>query len=578
MPEPGGIALASISLAAQTFNGCVTALQLISKARHSNELLLDFSTKVDLEIARLIIWGRNSGLANDQLDPSLEPVRSLLFEILTRIKSSIENTDKLKSVYGIVLVQDAEPRQADGHDRSSSQIDQSLDILSIADLAPEVERQKGMAKKLKQNISLYRKMKWTTWDEEIATKFVESIKEYVNGLNKLLTESQRATLDAETTAMRIAILGTNWSQPLEMLRILETATNGRYESIALPARLARVKLELEMEALAPESRGSGAPPPPSMTIDYDQLKAIDNKFSYVTGDGSSILIEWQILTDSQAVGESARARTVQTAKLVGLFRGLRQQPTEYRVLNCVGYVDQKENSPPRLGIAFNIPTSTPPNSSSRPFVTLHDFFVSKEYEHYLPSLGERFQLARTLTRGFLQFHQLQWLHKDIRSHNIVFFTDNSNNTETRYSVSSPYILGFAYSRSVTMGISVAPPHDPRLAIYRHPAYLQSAQRKFRLRYDLFSIGLLLFEIAKWRPLMKYYTDMHNPDLKTFVSQLCAKEAADLEFRVGKTYKDAMFACLEGAFGVKDDGEPEADKRLKLAFFEKVVKVLDQCQA
>jgi hypothetical protein len=72
--------------------------------------------------------------------------------------------------------------------------------------------------------------------------------------------------------------------------------------------------------------------------------------------------------------------------------------------------------------------------------------------------------------------------------------------------------------------------------------------------------------------------MHKPEVETFVSELCAKEAADLEFRVGKTYKDAMFACLEGSFGVKDDREPEEDKELKLAFFEKVVKVLDQCQA
>jgi hypothetical protein len=59
---------------------------------------------VDLEIARLIIWGRNSGLARDRLDLSLEPVKSLLLNILTKIKSSIENTNKLKSAYGIVLV------------------------------------------------------------------------------------------------------------------------------------------------------------------------------------------------------------------------------------------------------------------------------------------------------------------------------------------------------------------------------------------------------------------------------------------------------------------------------------------
>jgi hypothetical protein len=42
-----------------------------------------------------------------------------------------------------------------------------------------------------------------------------------------------------------------------------------------------------------------------MPIDYDQLIALDNHRSYATVDGSSIFIEWRILTESEAVGEHA---------------------------------------------------------------------------------------------------------------------------------------------------------------------------------------------------------------------------------------------------------------------------------
>ena len=136
-----GLALGGLSLAAQTFNGCVVGLRIISRARSSDKSLLDFTTKLDLEIARLIIWGRNSGLTRGQLDESLVPIRPLLLEILTKILSSIENTDKLKSTYGIVLVEDLGSGTANDRPRSRSRTVKSLDILSIAELSVEVERQ-----------------------------------------------------------------------------------------------------------------------------------------------------------------------------------------------------------------------------------------------------------------------------------------------------------------------------------------------------------------------------------------------------------------------------------------------------
>ena len=65
-----------------------------------------------------------------------------------------------------------------------------------------------ISSKLKSRTSLYKKTKWAVWDGEKALRFVDAIKGYVDGLNKLLTESQKAALDAETNALRIAILGT----------------------------------------------------------------------------------------------------------------------------------------------------------------------------------------------------------------------------------------------------------------------------------------------------------------------------------------------------------------------------------
>jgi hypothetical protein len=60
-------------------------------------------------------------------------------------------------------------------------------------------------------------------------------------------------------AMKLAILGTSWPHRREALTAIETATLGSYESIAVPARLARLRLEEDMEIVAPTVTGNTYP-------------------------------------------------------------------------------------------------------------------------------------------------------------------------------------------------------------------------------------------------------------------------------------------------------------------------------
>jgi hypothetical protein len=107
-----------------------------------------------------------------------------------------------------------------------------------------------------------------------------------------------------------------------------------------------------------------------------------------------------------------------------------------------------------------------------------------------------------------------------------------------------------------------------------------AEKGYRTRYDLFSIGLLLFEIAKWRPLNTYFTRLQKQNAKmtpeTFASTLVEKEKDELEFRMGTHYATSLLTCLNGIFGVQ--GEDPKDTCLKLAYFDKVVKNLALCRA
>jgi len=427
--------------------------------------------------------------------------------------------------------------------------------------------------------SIYRKLKWAVWDEKRAIGFVEAVRGYVTSLNNLLTASQRAARDAEDDALRTVLLGRNWGKPVETFRALENATSGKYESIALPARLARLKLEFEMEELAPLPSEPGPLPAHPLPVTYEHITPIDADHSTATFHNDRLLIEWRTLKPSEAQGERARLRTKQTAMLAGIFKELKAQPTTYRILACEGYIDQRDHIPSRLGIAFNMPSLAPSrqdeNIKARQYYSLHDYLASQGFEDFEPPLESRFKLARELARGFLQFHRLGWLHKSICSHNIVFFPPDGNP-----SIESPRILGFAYSRPTEDGISDLVKQDEELELYRHPGYQGRSPGSFRLRYDIFSIGMLLYEIGRWRPIMNSYARYKGKDPEvtpaSFAKTLVENERRDLEFRMGTNYADATWRCLEGSFGDKVDDSDEVE--LKLSYFNTVVRALDICQA
>ena len=429
-----------------------------------------------------------------------------------------------------------------------------------------------MSAQLKKRTSLYKKSKWAIWDEEKASHFVEAVRGYVDGLNKLLTESQKADLDAETTALRTAILGTNWSQPVKTFHTIESATAGRYESLALPARLARLWLELEIEEVTPSLSDLGQLPPVPLSVQHNQLHVLEADRSVGKYRDMDILIEWRNLNASELAGEKGRAQKKQAGRLASIFQEMKSQPTEYRVLECIGYVDQRAHTPARLGTAFQIPKMPRNNEVKKPFYSLFEYLSSRDFEDFQPSLGARFALAKKLAQGFLQFHQLGWLHKNIHSQNIFFFPGNGT-----VSVESPFTLGFAFSRPYEARISDQVKIGKELEMYQHPDYGLKTGKEYQLRYDLYSIRLLLFEIAKWRPLKNYFVRYQRRDTETtFAARIIEEEKEEMEFRMGTRYTEAVMACLKGQFTVGIDDPNNAD--LKLAYFDKVVKNLDSCRA
>jgi hypothetical protein len=80
---------------------------------------------------------------------------------------------------------------------------------------------------------------------------------------------------------------------------------------------------------------------------------------------------------------------------------------------------------------------------------------------------------------------------------VVMLPDETDNLEIRKS----RLSGFEYSRPDISGTSTSiPPVHAEWEIYRHPDYQGMKPQPARKTYDIYSLGIVLIEIALWQSI------------------------------------------------------------------------------
>ncbi|KAK3369499.1 hypothetical protein B0T24DRAFT_596236 [Lasiosphaeria ovina] len=156
-----------------------------------------------------------------------------------------------------------------------------------------------------------------------------------------------------------------------------------------------------------------------------------------------------------------------------------ETPSEFLVPECVGYVHDKERS--RFGFVFE---SLSPAPSQK------------------PSLTVRIRIAYMVATSIWYLHATNWLHKGLRSENVVFECGSAT-VDVRHK--KPFVCGFDYSRPAIIGEKTEQPlENPLHDMYRHPKVQFSVPREgrsgFNKLHDVYSLGVVLFEIAVWKPI------------------------------------------------------------------------------
>lgn len=237
----------------------------------------------------------------------------------------------------------------------------------------------------------------------------------------------------------------------------------------------------------------------------------------------------------------------------------------------------------RLGLIFERPQDDALHTSLTP-ISLHDLLQSARR----PRVTDRIKLAHAISNCVLYLHAVNWLHKGLRSHHVVVFRTKTGHVD----YAKPYLSGFDFSRPARadeMTDVPGPSDDAEYNLYRHPNAQSSIagneRERFRKSFDIYSLGVLFVEIARWDTVERVLgIDINaargRPSIALRVrgSLLEEEQISELGACMGEVYEQAARKCLErgrelGLGEGDDETEDAVAARLSMVLHEEVVKPL-----
>jgi hypothetical protein len=253
--------------------------------------------------------------------------------------------------------------------------------------------------------------------------------------------------------------------------------------------------------------------------------------------------------------------------------------SQLRTLDCIGVVtrDRASDDEVQFGMMFHLP--------SLKYVTLKAILETPNQEMVL---DDWFKIARSLSRAVLCLHLAGWLHKGIRSENILYFVDDNG----KISYADPFLVGFEYTREVSKQAQTESvtddleanlyrhpdvqgvPQEPAIAAGPQPAQVQAPTRTpFGMKHDIFSVGMVLLELGTQRTALQMYDEAIRSNeygehsAVAFRDWVVAKEIPKLGGLRGAGYMMATVWCVKSDFNGIDN------ENMQRCFYKDVVRAM-----
>lgn len=322
---------------------------------------------------------------------------------------------------------------------------------------------------------------------------------------------------------------------------------------------------------------------PTLDHDSDRCEAEYQPPGSVT---YRVWIEWREYDPIIQIDADCSARHLsRVEKLVALLSDP-QKPDLLRVPRCIGYFNDPKNADDgrrrgRLGFVFEMPGAT----AGIPLSLRQLLRVRTK-----PLLTERIALAKAVCNCLMSLHSVNWLHKGLRSHNIIFFSDNGYDVD----YSCPFLSGFGYARpAFRTDMTEIPSQNPERDMYRHPRMHGlgpwEGRQGFKRTFDIYSLGVVLVEIANWLSIDEV---LELGDPKTLDDHTLAgiqRRLLDEKVHMnnigssaGCRFRDATLSCLMGATAfdvgtLDDETNKHVAARLSKGFYLRVLRPLEEIQ-
>ena len=592
------------------------AIHLITSAKNLAPEYRYLTIRLKLEQQRLNTWSSEVGLQKyidreaEDLSPDLLGLnRAIVYETIYQIQNLVTDFIKYQKKFGVLVPDDIEP--VGGVCMVNHMDDGSLG--KFPDITNFLEKQ---ARSLPFIKGLPKRLKWAAFHREKYERLISRLGGFNDVLIDLVDSNARNAIGQSMRESNATILHLH-SKIDDLLQLFEALIPGK--AITRPANLAAafqpsslsnaqhkrdlaglayfkaVNISIEKNV---DITGNGQRTTRRHTQAFkiarsdivliNDVKNIDGRCeaNYRPEGGQltkRVWVEWREYDPLMQVQPSLSPSRVDN--LVSLLSE-EHKPDLLRVPQCVGYFDSprcKENNYRigRLGFVFEKPS---PLSASP--ISLRSLIELRTK----PLLTERIALAKAIANCLMSLHSVNWLHKAICSQNIIFFPKDDYKIE----YSTPYLSGFGYARpAFREDMTEKMSDNPEADMYRHPLLHglgpYEGRQGFKRTFDIYSLGVVLVEIANWQAIeavlrIEDPSTLSTSASKAIQSRLLGEECLlkSVGASAGERFRRATRNCLDSmiALGVghlDDEMNVQVAAKVSKSFYHEVLLPLEEIQ-
>ena len=552
-------AAAFISLGVTAFQGCVKGFIILSTARQLGKDGDLLRCKLEWEHYRLFEWSRQVGLTSQNANVALN--WQLVVDLLHQLDSQLNDTDKLRDRYGLVIEEDDVMDVVQDVKKESA-----LHMLRLK-VSQDFYLETSRAIHQKNKGHPIRRLRWAVIDKPKLESLLEEVRHLIQCLWDVLAfEDRRFIRDSLDRLLRNKIASDPSGSDLDAVSQLDCDSENAISS-ASGFKQSLISLKKDHAANLPAKKN---------ITRAQQLKPLKLKSGLldvnaglsgqereiVTYDGMTVIVEFKQLSNDPKLKEKIVFRLENLAILLNSVT----HPS-FHSLRCLGIVRRMNT----YILVFAMPTPLGLDLGQVQCLSLEQL----RKQGYQTRQDVLLLWALKIAETVLQLHTAGWLHKNIRPSSVSFIVFNRTNLlDTRgisdviWSVSAkadlskddgpnnddlgiqqsrivgPFLSNYGSAREISPTAFSEPGFIAADDAYRHRSVQSPMKRSFRPEFDVYALGLVLLEIGLWRSLEEYLqTPLIDIPVKMGKTETIERIRSDLSLSHPQQFTEAVLMAL-----------------------------------